>query len=522
MGTLEMMNPAELHRECVRLEGMCERLKNKVDAKDAEMQVAAKEIQSLERSRATLRGELENCQYEIKKRNAEIIDLTRTNQDLLGNHHDWRDREISLQRQLDLLRTEVENWKGKHREAQAEVKKLEGTVRQQDAQIQQHLVTRQQVGNRMQVPVGSRSTQTDWALDETEKKLITAESVAHAGMNEARNMKVELQQLKRKLGRLEASNARANEACNAYKTGCEALQEEIEHLSKEVAAARQEHASDRASLLSQLRASEQRERDLHSSIETIKKRDMSVEEARQEVETLGARASEALRKENQNIREENQAIHTALVAARSEGEDYQKKYLHLMKTLQAVREQADEHRRQTSEDIQGLNRENAEVFNDYNRVREERAELKDQLHVAEKKIQELMNRNVFRVMETQTSPGREREQEREDHVQLIADLEQEVMIQRNHGDKLQSANAQLAGQVNMLMAEVAELKKERMARATSPERASPTRADKLEIDRLTQQVANLKDELDRRRTMSPPPPPAPLPQALKPQHVASS
>eukprot|EP01064_Diplonema_japonicum_P013929 TRINITY_DN21465_c0_g1_i1.p1 TRINITY_DN21465_c0_g1~~TRINITY_DN21465_c0_g1_i1.p1 ORF type:complete len:810 (+),score=314.53 TRINITY_DN21465_c0_g1_i1:136-2565(+) len=514
MGTLEMMNPAELHRECVRLEHQNDLLEKKLGAKDVELRASWGEIQNLEHARAALRTELDAAQHNAKDKAAEVVEMSRTTQALIANHAEWRDREIALQRKAEVAETHMETFRAKCDGLQGELHKLQKTITHQDQQIQHYISKRQEVTNRLNTPVASRSSQTDWALDEQEKKLITAESVATAGMNEAKTMKVEMQQLKRKLARLEASNVRANEACGAYKTGCEALQEEIEHLSKEVANARQEHTQDRTNLLAQLRASEQRERDLHTSIETIKKRDMSVEEAKNEVDKLGARASEAHRKENMVLREDSQALHAALQAARSESDDYQQKYLHLMKTLQAVREQADEHRRQTSEDIQNLNRENAEVFNDYTRLREEKAELRDELREAEQRLAAYTQRGVFKVVETQTVPFEEPGTVQDE--QLIADLEQEVMVQRNHADKLQGGNSQLANQVNMLLAEVAELKKDRLQQATSP---SALKTDKLEIERLQLQVTNLREELGRKKTISPPPPP-PAPSSAPAQSGA--
>ena len=325
-------------------------------------------------------------------------------QQLIQDREEWRGREVAMHRKMDGLQARIRDHGSDSTELQDKVEKMAKVIKEQDHQINDHLSTRQQILRRMDCPVANAGCQTE-LMDDQSQRIIAAESVASVGINEARTIKVECQQLKRKLARLEAANTRANEACAAYKSGCETLQEEIEHLSKEVSVVRQEHQADRQQLLTQLRASEQRERDLHASMNAIRSRDVSVEEARREVERLGSKDIEILRSENQVLKEETRAMIETSLEVREQKEKYQERYVALMKTLQKMREQADEHRRLASEDIQALNHENAEIFDDYNRIRKERQEVRLQLTEAEKKIGTLINEKIARHAADKTDVG---------------------------------------------------------------------------------------------------------------------
>ncbi|KAJ9471893.1 hypothetical protein DIPPA_18637 [Diplonema papillatum] len=514
-----VLNPAELHRECVRLEHMLHLTEKKVAAKDAELAESWGEIQKLEQTRDKNRNDVDRLLRENKEKQREMTEMNKMCQDMIQDRTDWRGKELSLQRRLDNLTNQSQRFLEDYEEMAERCKKLEVIVKTQDAEIQQHISNRTTLTQK--IAEGhhhsprrekDKDHKAERELEEQAKKLLTAESVATVGMNEARATRVEMQQLKRKMARLEASCARANEACSAYKSGCEALQEEIEHLSKEVGASHLEHQNDRTALLAQLRASESRERELHASMQNIRERDLSVEEAKREVDRLGGREQEALRSENHSLREENRKAHEATLAIRAEYDGYKTKYLQLMKTLQQLREQSDDHRRQASEEIQALNRENAEVFEDYNRVRQERAEVRQQLTSAEARVRELRTQveemllaaraqqqqhhsqgfrgdvpssiyaanqslnttNTSIVTEQQGSPdpssrGRERGVVAlAEHERLKEELESEVMLQRQHATQLQSNNAQLTAQVNMLMRDVAELRRGARGRSGSP------------------------------------------------------
>eukprot|EP00754_Rhynchopus_humris_P021194 Rhum_TRINITY_DN14733_c3_g1::Rhum_TRINITY_DN14733_c3_g1_i1::g.113007::m.113007 len=407
MSSSGVLNPAELHRECVRLEHQNHLLEKKLVSKDAELKSSFAAIQKLEQGKAQVKSDCDRLGKELSSKNKEVSEMHRTCQQLIQDREEWRGKEVALQRKLEAMHLRLREHEADGKEMQDAAARLQKTITGQDAQLQETLAAKQQLVQKLEQTIAaqghelaavreqtaglvpSRPSPPAEDLDEQSQRLIAAESVASFGINEARAIKVECQQLTRKLARVEASNTRANEACAAYKSGCETLQEEIEHLAQEVSSARQEHQADRTQLLTQLRASEQRERDLHASMHAFRGRDVSVEEARQEVERLGSRDIEVLRTENHALKEEARELREASLGIREEIEEYQKRYLALMKTLQQVREQADDHRRLTSEDIQALNRENVDLFEDYSRVREERQQLRVQLTDAEKRLSDL-------------------------------------------------------------------------------------------------------------------------------------
>eukprot|EP01060_Flectonema_neradi_P033000 TRINITY_DN5401_c0_g2_i1.p1 TRINITY_DN5401_c0_g2~~TRINITY_DN5401_c0_g2_i1.p1 ORF type:complete len:810 (+),score=195.19 TRINITY_DN5401_c0_g2_i1:38-2431(+) len=366
-----VLNPAELHRECVALEHQKKLLQNKLVAKDEELAASWDEIKKLVRQRDQYRDGM-------RKAEKESIENAHQVQTLISERNEWRSLEVELKRAL----ADARNRDGhailvaENHELQAKCEKLLSSLQSKDDHIKEHIATRGRNDQRkLNLHLVSSSTQTD--LDTDTQKLIEAESVACVGMNEAKHMKVELQQLKRKVVRLETSNSRANEACVAYRTGCEAMQEEIEHLTKELSHRRTEWHEEKNQLLADLRQSEQQERTLHLSIEKIRQRDMSVEEARQEVEKLCGREQQNLRNDNQTLREEVKRMELAVTESRNQIEEHQKKYLALMKILQQAREQADDHRKEASEEILALNKENSLVFTDYCNVVKERTQLRE-------------------------------------------------------------------------------------------------------------------------------------------------
>ena len=367
----------------------------------------------MEQGKAQVKSDCDRLGKELSSKNKEVSEMHRTCQQLIQDREEWRGKEVALQRKLEAMHLRLREHEADGKEMHEAAARLQKTITGQDAQLQETLAAKQQLVHKLEQTIAAQGHELACVreqtaglvpkpsppaedLDEQSQRLIAAESVASFGINEARAIKVECQQLKRKLTRVEASNTRANEACAAYKSGCETLQEEIEHLAQEVSSARHEHQSDRTQLLAQLRASEQRERDLHASMHAFRGRDVSVEEARQEVERLGSRDIEVLRTENHALKEEARELREASLGIREEIEEYQKRYLALMKTLQQVREQSDDHRRLASEDIQALNHENAEIFEDYSRVREERQQLRAQLTDAEKHLSDLREEKLSR------------------------------------------------------------------------------------------------------------------------------
>eukprot|EP01063_Lacrimia_lanifica_P024110 TRINITY_DN32072_c0_g1_i1.p1 TRINITY_DN32072_c0_g1~~TRINITY_DN32072_c0_g1_i1.p1 ORF type:complete len:957 (+),score=366.46 TRINITY_DN32072_c0_g1_i1:359-2872(+) len=425
---------------------------------------------------------------------------------------------MAMHRKLDAQTQRHQEWDAERAEAKAKIARLEETVSRQDQQIQLHLTTRQQIARRMELPPAvSASCQTEPLLDEQNQMIVAAESVATAGLTEARSLRVELQQSKRKITRLEASSARANEACAAYKSGCETLQEEIEHLSKEVSHSRLEHQEDRQKLLAQLRASENRERELHQSIEGLRRRDLSVEDAKREVERLTGQEVEALRAENHALRDEARGLQETSLAIREEFETYHQKYLEILQTLQQVRQQSDEHRRLASDDIQALNRENAEVFDDYNRVREERQEVRAQLTQAEDRIRQLVNEKTERLkIEAEPAAPKPDTVEKaaydamaaqlQETAQQLQEAETDASGQKATVQHLQNTNAHLTTQVNMLMEDVQEMRRAREAhRESEAQKVSASATERENLEKLIEklEVENREIKAERRGEASP-------------------
>ena len=473
-----------------QLEHQKKLLQNKLVAKDQELAASWEEMKKLEQQRDQYRDGMRNAQKES-------IENAHQVQALISERNEWRSIEMELQRSLTDARNRDNHaiLVEENHELQLKCEKLLTSLQSKDDHIKEHIATRGRIDQRKQnLNMVSSSAQTD--PDSDTQKLIEAESVACVGMNEAKHMKIELQQLRRKIIRLETSNSRANEACVAYRTGCEAMQEEIEYLTKELSNKRSEWHEEKNQLLADLRQSEQKERTLHLSIEKIRQRDMSVEDARQEVEKLCGKEQQNLRKDNQTLREEVKKLELAVTESRNQIEEHQKKYLALMKILQQAREQADDHRKEASEEILALNKENSLVFTDYCNVVKERTQLRDVVSQLEKKMSSHME------LATENRTLLQRLQSAEQQLSTISpprpattvQLPQPVSPDMQLVDRYNTQRKEAESEIQSLREKVAELEAILRERETSMAKESPEKpkdADDEKADQPTRLQALL-------------------------------
>eukprot|EP00756_Hemistasia_phaeocysticola_P005019 Hpha_TRINITY_DN13137_c0_g1::TRINITY_DN13137_c0_g1_i1::g.113338::m.113338 len=511
----DVLNPAELQRRCVQFEHRVRVLEKRLAQKDAERLELFQEAKLLHDEKQQQTAVLARSTEEKEVLRAKVAEVGKVCQKLLSERGEWRSKEQQLRKEAQEWNNIVAELRTENQQLRQRIEREQETVRQQDRDIQQHLEAREDAVRRekeaearqkaAQAAKKSGETQTDLGIDEQQRKLVEADAVAVVGLTEARSSAVEVQQLRRKVMRLQASNATTNQACNTYWKAIQEQEQELGMLSREVEQLRREKEQERAQLLAQLREAESRERENHVAIENIRARDLNVEDTRRELERLEGRELEALRSKLGSTRAEIADLHARLSQASEEKEASRRKSAELMTFLQQERLRADEQRNADHEEIQLLNVENKEVMEEYMEVKTQRDDLRGRQRGLEDQLAQLKE---TRAVEAEAH-GRcvlQFQAEMRGHQQQIAALEE--VVERSRQLPTNSPTRKTASPA--ARAPTDEPPPAESRGVSSPPADPPAPEESEQTEALRQEVAQLRSQLADAQapppTATPPPP----------------
>eukprot|EP01065_Artemidia_motanka_P019054 TRINITY_DN2250_c2_g2_i1.p1 TRINITY_DN2250_c2_g2~~TRINITY_DN2250_c2_g2_i1.p1 ORF type:complete len:957 (+),score=336.20 TRINITY_DN2250_c2_g2_i1:81-2873(+) len=393
------LNPAELQRRCAQLDHKVRLLEKRLVDKDAERLELFQEAKLLHDEKTQLGEQLRKAKDEKEVFKNKISEVGKVCQQLLAERQEWRAKEQQLRRQAQDDNAQESSLREEIQALRARLAREESIVRKQEEELQRHIDARHAIALKEKEQQANReaaakrrsagTTQTDLQIDVEQRRLVEADAVASVGLSEAVATKVEVQQLRRKVMRLQASNATTQQACNAFWNAVQDQEQELSQRCRELEELRREKDAERAKMQQQIRDAEDRERRLNMSIANIRDQSLSVESAKKEMQTLDGVEREALRAQLTAAREELASMqeHVSRVEGAKESEGA--KHTQLLALLRQEVARREDEKKADSEEIQLLISGNEEMMSVHNRVRQQRDQLLQKSQGQEDRIVQL-------------------------------------------------------------------------------------------------------------------------------------